>query len=43
VLLHAQLGESVVVIEAETYIGLSISGEKSVVENLAKQIKESMV
>lgn len=32
------LGNYVITIESETYVGLSISGPKSVVENLAQKV-----
>lgn len=36
--LQVRLGDELVTIESETYIGLTISGEKSLVEKIAKEV-----
>lgn len=36
--MHIKLGDDVITIEAETFIGLSIAGPKLRIENLAEQV-----
>ena len=37
---HIRLGDDLIVVEAETFIGLSITGPKSRIENLAQQVED---
>lgn len=38
--MEVKLGDKIVVIESETFIGLTIEGQKLLVEDLAKQISD---
>lgn len=38
--LEARVGDNNILVEAETYIGLSISGDSILIETLANQIKD---
>ena len=37
--MHIKLGGDLIVVEAETFIGLTITGPKSRIENLAQQVR----
>lgn len=41
--LRVQLDTDVVTIEAETFVGLTITGPKAVVDNLALQVKQQLI
>jgi len=40
--LRVRLGDDLIVIEAETFVGLSLTGRKVAVENLARKVRERL-
>ena len=37
-----RLGNDLIIVEAKTYIGLSLTGRKAAVEDLARQVRERL-
>jgi len=40
--LRVRLGNDLIIVEAETFVGLSLTGRKATVENLARQVRQHL-